>query len=268
MSSRSVILKLLFVFVVTLGCEEKQIQYEYTLYRNESIRFWRDQIYDEYKYTLEDSDFLINTPEGDTLMIGKYQRGFKRGKWEYHTSDTQTVYVNWDKYTSGNDSLEISYPEEWQLKESKVRPFQATFKTTSNTKDDKYFIVLPHAKSDLGMSLKEYWNLFNKVTHSSDSVRSYLLRRFSREDGDYYFSTYTIVRNNEELFLFNFLGETDSTIYDITYSSLKEDVNRKYTIFLDMIRSLRIEKKRFFTPFGQSTRIIDLKYPPNPEITI
>ena len=124
---------------------------------------------------------------------------------------------------------------------------------------------MTHKKSELEMGLNEYWNLFNNETHSADSVSSHLLRKFSREDGDYCFSTYTVIRNNEEMFLFSFLGETDSMIYDISYASLKEDIDRKYIIFLDMIRSLRVGGKRFFTPFGQSTKIIDLKWPPDPE---
>lgn len=266
MSIRRNILKVALVFFVLFGCEEKMMQYEYTMYRDGYMKFWRDQMYDKYKNVFENGDFLIDTPEGDTLMRGKYHQGFKRGKWEYHPSETQIVFINWEKYTSENDSLEINHPEEWKLIKSKTRPFQATFGTKSNNKGDKYFIVLPHKKSDLEMNLKEYWGFANEQIHTGDSVKSHLLSEFSREDGEYYFSTYTIVRNNEELFVMNFLGETDSIIYDVTYSSLKEDINRKYTIFLDMIRSLRLEGKRFFTPYEQSTKIIDLKWPPDPEI--
>ena len=266
MSTINNTLKIAFVILISFGCENNTAQYEYTIYRDGHIRFLRESMNGKYKYSLENGDFLMDTPEGDTLVVGKYQHGFRIGRWEYHPSDTQTIYINWTKYHADDYSVEINYPEGWELIKSDVRAFQATFPTQSDVKDDKYFIILPQKKSELGISLNEYWNVFNKETHFRDSVKSHLLRKFSREDGDYYLSTYTVVRNNEELFIFSFLGATDSTIYDITYSSLKEDIDRKYTIFLDMIRSLRLENKRFFTPYDQSTKIVNLKYPPDPEI--
>ncbi len=259
-------LKILLIVLVFVGCEDKTISFEYTMYINGNIWFNREPIIEKYKSAMENGDFLWDTSKGDTLMAGKYQNGFKVGMWKYHPSDSQTVYVNWEKYSSDDYSTEINYPSGWALVKSKTRPFQATFSTASEVKDDKYFIVLSHQKSELKMNLKEYWTLFNSETHSSDSITSYLLRKFSREEGDYYFSTYTIARNNEEMFLFSFLGETDSAIYDISYASLKDDIDLKYTIFLDMIRSLRVEGKRFFTPFEQNTKIIELQWPPEPEI--
>ena len=240
--------------------------YEFTMYVSGNIWFERDSVLEKHKFAVEGGDFLRTTYEGDTLMIGKYQHGFKIGIWEYHPTDTQTLYIDWDKYRTDDFSFEINYPKEWELIPSKTRPFQATFPTKSEMKDDKYFVILSHKKAEIDMSLKDYWNHSNHQIHTGDSVSSHLLIKFSREDGDYYFSTYTIVRNGEEMFIFSFLGETDSMIYDVSYVSLKEDITKKYTIFLDMIRSLRLENERFFTPYGQSTKIINLKWPPEPEI--
>jgi hypothetical protein len=248
------------------GCREEAKQYEYIMYRDGQIKFWRDPIIHSFESYLENGDFIVNTQKGDTLIAGAYQNGYKTGRWIYNPRDTLTVAIDWTTYHSDDYSIEINYPQEWKVIRSEERLFQSTFETTSKIKDDKYFIVLEHEKSDLNITLKDYWKLFNEETHAKDSVISHLLKKFSRKDGDFYFSTYTIARNAENLFVFSFLGETDSKIYDITYSSLKEDIDRKYIIFLDIVRSIKVEQKRFFTPFGQRTKIMDLNWPPEIEI--
>ena len=171
------------------------------------------------------------------------------------------VYVDWLVYQGEGKSIEINYPKGWKVLKSNPLLFQATFPTKSLVKDDKFFVLIGQDKKKLGIDLWEYWELSNEETHSSDTVESHLLRMFSREDGNYYFSTYTILRNGERVFIMNFLGETDTMIYDITYSSLKGDNDRSYIIFLEMIQSLRIEERRFFTPFDQSTKIVELEWP-------
>lgn len=255
------------VLIILTGCNKKSNLYEYAMYQNSYLKFWRESINQNIANKIEDGDFLVMTPEGDTLMFGKYKNGFKEGEWKYYPTNIKSIKVDWTKYNSEDDPLSINYPIGWQLIKSKRRPFQATFPTTSEMKGDKYFIILQHKEAEISMTLDKYWETYNQQTFQNDSVQSYLLRKFSRDEGEYFFSTYTIRRNSEELMIFNFLGEMDSTIYDITYSSLKDEEDKKYTIFLDMMRSLRVDNKRFFTPFDQSTEIIDLEYPPKPQIT-
>ncbi len=256
----------LIIILFLFSCKSDQFQYEYVVFHDGSIRFWRDQIGYEYKDKIENGDFLIDSEEGDTLKAGKIRNGFKVGKWKYCPSKTQTIYVDWSQYSSDDKLIEINYPQEWKVIESNSTLFQATFPSKSSIKEDKYFLVLEHNKKDLGIDLQKYWELLNKETHSSDTVESHMLRMFSREDGNFYLSTYSISRNNKKLFLLNFLGETETSIYDITYSSLKEDMNEDYVIFLEIVQSLKIREKRFFTPFEQSTKITNLEWPLKPEI--
>lgn len=250
------------IFVVFLfGCKSDQIQYEYIVFIDGKIQFWRDRIESEYKDKMENGEFLIDSKEGDTLKAGIFRNGFKADEWKYCPSKTKTININWSQYSSNDNLIEINYPREWEIVKSNSTRFQAVIPSNSVIKDDKYFVILEQNKQDLGINLREYWELLNKETHSSDSVESHMFKMFSREDGIFYLSTYSIIRNNEKLFLISFLGETEKSIYDITYSSLKEDTDKNYIIFLDMIQSLKIDSRRFFTPFGQSTIITDLEWP-------
>jgi hypothetical protein len=259
-------IKFLILIVFFFGCQSDQIQYEYVVFYEGDIKFLRDRIENEYKDKMEKGEFLIDSQEGDTLKSGLFRNGFKVGEWKYCSSKTKTISVNWLKYSSKDNLVETNYPQEWDIIESNSTLFQAAIPSNSLIKDDKYFVILEHNKQDLEIDLQDYWNLLNKETHSSDSVESHMFRKFSREDGVFYLSTYTIKRNSERLFLISFLGESEQSIYDITYSTLKEDKDKNYVILLDLIQSLRVEGQRFFTPFGQSTKITNLEWPMDTEI--
>ncbi|PTB95997.1 hypothetical protein C9994_09250 [Marivirga lumbricoides] len=256
--------KLIILIFIVFSCGDRTIKYEYTIYRDGKIEFLREPFNEGSKEFIEKGDFVMDSPDGDTLMLGKYSNGFKVGRWEYFPNDSQTVNIDWTIYENEKSGISINYPSDWKLINSSQRPFQAVFSTESEIKEDKYFILSFYLKKSINMTLDEYWNLYNSRTHSNDSVKSYLLRKFSQDSSEYYLSTYTVNKNNEEVFIMNFLGESDGKIYDITYSSLKGEVEKKFIVFLDMIRSIRFNGIRFFSPFKE-TKIIELNWPSKPD---
>jgi hypothetical protein len=253
---------------VIVGCEKKTVNYEYLMHREGQIEFWREEMYYEGTDYEERGDFLVKDIEGDTLMNGMYDKGFKIGQWNYNSTDTNNFKIWWDKYSNDERQFYINYPKAWTIIKSEKLLFQSTFTTKSIIKNDKYFIVIPQNKNELEISLFDYWEIVKDKTLANDSVNTVLHRKFHQADNDFYFSTYSLLRNNEEMVLFNFLGESDSIIYDVTYSCLKSDLDIKYTTFLDMIRSMRIGNSRVFSPYNHATEIIDLDITEDPRINI
>ena len=99
------LLKFSLILIALISCKSDEFQYEYVLFNNGDIRFWRDEIDSEYRDKIEDGDFLIDSAEGDTLKAGIFRDGFKIGKWTYYPSNKYQVYVDWLVYKGEGKSI-------------------------------------------------------------------------------------------------------------------------------------------------------------------
>lgn len=256
----------LYIFLILFfSCEKKETFYEYLVIQNSDIKLWNIPFPDNWKNNIENGDWFIKTPKNDTIVQGKFVDGLRHGTWEYHASDTQKIEINWDDYE--NKVLKMNYPSDWKVYEANGRPFQAGLPSPENS-DDKYFIILSYDRDTVNMNLNEYWQLYNTKTFEKDSVKSYIQYKFEQDKNIFYYSEYTIVRKGEESLVFNFLGELNSKIYDITFSSLNIQDTKKRIIFFEMVRSLVIERHRFFSPYLKVDKIEELRFilPKSPQV--
>jgi len=244
-----------------MACSDRKITYEFLVFRDNNIKMWTATVDELAGKEIENGDFVVDTPEKDIVSKGKFNKGLRYDEWVYHPYDTQTVKVVWTKYVSENDDGEINYPVGWEIHESKSRPFQASFPVESEILDDKYFIILQQFKDSIKMDLNSYWNLYNTKAFNAQQVEEYALFKLETVNAKvFYFSRYIIKRGEEKILMLNFLGERESKIYDITYSSLTTEYEKKHIIFFD-IRSLILEKKRFFSPYDPIKKFQQIEKP-------
>jgi hypothetical protein len=249
-----------YVLIVFLfSCKNDGIIYEYISVQNNDVKLWDFPIPDKTRDIFENGDWVLKTPENDSIVHGKFEKGFREGTWTYFPSSTHPTQVNWSVYESR--LLSINYPSEWKIYESNVRPFQAGFPFPED-RDDRYFIILSYYKDSVDMTLEEYWRLYNTRTFENDSIKSYIQYKFEQGRKLFYYSEYTLVRADETILLFNFLGEEDSMIYDITFSSMNINDEKKRIIFFEMIRSLFIKGTRFFSPYVKIDKIAEVRFNP------
>jgi hypothetical protein len=212
---------------------------------------WPQTLTENWKDVIENGAFTVDDESGNIIAEGKFMKGLRVGQWTYHPSDTQVIKIDWNKYEKQGGSVLINYPKDWETIEADERPFQASFplKEGENEKG-KYFIILSHNKDSIEMNLERYFSYYQSRMFDTEKITEYAFFEFkTAANKSFYFSRYVIERNGEEILAFSFLGENGPTIYDITYSSLNEDIAKKHIIFFDMIRSLVLEGKRFFSPF-------------------
>lgn len=253
---------LIFILGSVFSCTEKKVVYENLAFRNNNVKMWRDTIPAKWKEIIENGEFTTDDERGNIIAQGNFKNGLRVGIWTYHPSDTQTIEIEWAKYSNNDQTVIINYPKTWDIHEVDKRPFQATFPTTSEIKKDKFFIIMPQNKDSIGMDLEGYWRHYNTIAFEDEKTKEYALFKFeTASDKSFYFSRYVLERNNEEILIFSFLGEIGSTIYDITYSSLSEENERKHIIFFDMLRSLTLEEQRFFSPYDPVKNFRQLEKP-------
>lgn len=255
---------LVLIGVGLLSCNDKPeiVPYENIVIRNDGIRLIYDSLPSNLTFT--NTSKVLNDENGNIIIEGRYLNGFKKGEWVYHPSDTQTIKVNWSKFNKDDYSVELNYPTRWEVFDVNERPFQATFPTKSSNPDDKYFIIFSKVKDSIDMTFYQYWEHYNSVAFSGEKVKEYALFKFKTKSGnEYFFSRYIFIRGEEEILVLSFLGESGDTIYDITYSSLNEEYNRKHVIFFGIIRSLMLppNRSRFFSPWDTTLELKEIDYP-------
>jgi len=250
---------IVILFLSFLSCNENTGLYEYLVFRNNNIKIWTNPITENLKQNYENGSWTINDEKGNILAEGHFQSGFKKGKWTYFPLDTLSIDINWKKYDS--NAVEINFPSSWRIIESyeQERPFQAEVPTISKKVNDKCFLIITYSKDSILLDLEKYWEEYKNTTFDTEVVKEFALFSLLSSDNNlFYFSRYIIHRGEEEMLILSFIGETEKNIYDITLSSLNTEYEKKHIIFFDMLRSLKINEKRFFSPFDPIIKMKNL----------
>jgi hypothetical protein len=252
------------IFIMLLfSCQRNEVVYEFLAFRDNSIKMWPDTISSAARNGLENGNVTIQDQDERVWATGEVENGLKTGTWTYHPSDGESLELDWSSYSDLTSGISINYPDGWEIHKSAKRPFQATFPDTSKYKKDKFFIIIPQHKDSIDMDLDSYWKYYTSVAFESEKVKEYSLFRFKTTGGKtFYLSRYILNRNEKEILVFSFLGEMGTIIYDATYSSAYENYTEKHIIFLDMIRSLILTGKRFFSPYDPVLKVENLERPP------
>jgi hypothetical protein len=223
---------------------------------------WPDSVAPEFMNTLEAGHHVLQDEKGQSISEGNFKDGFRTGQWLYHPTAGKSVTVDWTIYTGDGDSTKINYPAEWTVHESAGRPFQATFPLMTNENETgKYFIVQVQNEDSTGLDLNAYQDYYKSQAFKTETVKEYSHFIFETKSGKYfYFLRYIMEREGEEILVLALLGKVPSGICDVTYSSVNTDYEKKHIIFFDMVRSLIIEKERFFSPLDPVRELKRLEY--------
>jgi hypothetical protein len=269
--TRIVIMFFSLVFL-TASCKKKekeQFIYEFLVLRDNNMKMQPDTLPISFKNAIENGKYKLNDVNGQVICEGKFSGGFKVREWTYHPTDASTVAIDWSKYTNDSSKVEINYPSDWKTLEDPERPFQAVFPLKSGENDKgKYFIILSHNKDSIDLDLFGYQRYYKSEMFSTEKVKEYAHFVFETASGKtFYMMKYTAQRGNDEFMIFTFIGNAGPLIYDITYSSLHEDDDRKHIIFFDMIRSFTLDGQKFFSPYDPVKDFKRLEYQDRPKPT-
>lgn len=258
---RAVKLFLLAFFV--FSCEQREMyKYEFFTFKDGNLLFWTEQVSDKMTNGLEEGYWIIRD-DARVISEGKYTGGFKDGVWKYYPNASDTLYVNWDKFEDSETQVSVSYPSDWMVSSIEDRVFQATFpKDEFDNEAGKHFVALRYSKSEIGMNLKGYWNLFNSEVFKN-RVSEFALFSFEMDSGEKnYFSRYIMDDGNgSSKLVLNFLTQKGNYIYDVTYSSSYRDYAKKHIIFFDVLRSMKDGEALLFSPLHETSSVSRLKYP-------
>jgi len=267
-------INILFLLLVLLvnSCtrkEDEEVIYEVVYFRDSSIRMQTDTVLVSSKHSIENGKYTLSDDHDRVISEGVFNEGFRDGRWIYNPSDTTAIEILWLKYTNDSSKVAINYPNRWRILEDPQRPFQASFPLSNDeAKAGKYFIILSYNKDSINLDLDGYQRYYKSQMFSTEKVKEYahfVFETASRKR--FYFMRYIVKRDDEELSIFSFIGDKGSQIYDITYSSSSKDEVRKHIIFFDMIRSLQLEGKWFFSPYDPVKQFDRLEYKDNPQAT-
>lgn len=249
--------------------EEKKIVREILFFRDNNIKMQPDTIPVSFKQAIENGKYILNDEHGSIISEGKFNAGFREGEWIYHPTDTTTIVIDWAKYVNDSSRVEINYPENWKVLKDPERPFQASWPLRADENDKwKYFIILSHKKDSIDFDLYGYQQYYKSQMFATEKVKEYAHFLFETASGRrFYFMRYIIQRQEEELAIFTFIGDSSSEIYDITYSSLHERNEEKHIIFFDMIRSFRLNGGWFFSPYDPVKHYDRFEYQDQPKTT-
>jgi len=90
---------------------------------------------------------------------------------------------------------------------------------------------------------------------AKDTILSKVNTLIKGTSRDYYLSIYILKKYNEELLIFNLLGDSEDMIYDITFMTNNLEPEKKFVTFLEMCQTARLRDFRFLDPFDQITEI-------------
>jgi len=250
--------------------EEEKMVHEILFFRDNSIKMQPDTIPISFKEAIENGKYTLNDDHGQVISEGRFNAGFRKGRWIYHPADTATIEIDWTKYVNDSSRVEINYPRNWEILEDSDRPFQASFPLKQGEdKMGKYFIILSHNKDSINLDLYGYQRYYKSQMFSTEKIKEYAHFLFETMSGrKFYFMRYIVQRGEEELSIFTFIGDNGADIFDITYSSANEEQERKHIIFFDMIRSLRLKGEWFFSPYDPIKHYDRFEYQDQPTPTI
>ncbi|HEY5747783.1 MAG TPA: hypothetical protein VIU12_17035 [Chryseolinea sp.] len=255
-----------------LGCTKKEAYYNQLALVNGQLMVLITTIPIDQSDT-ENGRISIRSKSGNLVEVGRFDEGFKVGKWRYYPVGSRKEEFDWAVYRDTVKHIAINYPSDWEVKtgDNAKQLFYATFEPRSPFTHDKLFGVLAQNK-DAGVTLEDYWLYYCSVAFKED-VQEYASYKIKTESGkEFYLVRFIIKRNGEEVLQFGFVGEMDGKFYEILYSSLNEEYKRKHILFFDAIRSMTVGDARFFSPLEPIKFITPLKRPnfegkPDPDLS-
>jgi len=231
--------------ILFVSCSNQDIKYHYVVSGDSDID--RTIIDGKTKNQKEVGEWSIATPNGKLLANGLFDEGVKVGKWLYHLND-KDLYIDWKKY-SNDKGVTANLPSNWTVLESDDDLLQATFKTFSKNKGNKYFIFGSYDATRLGLTMDEYNSASKENMHKKLIVKQQDDLILYNGNNKYYFTRYILTNNGENLVVFNLIGMVGENIIDIGFSSLDENRDYKHLLFFEIMSGLYYYECRLVDPF-------------------
>jgi hypothetical protein len=210
-------------------------------------------------------EFKFQDKSNDLLMIGDMKNGIPAGQWKYNIYPDSIIDIEWNSYTNKNESFKIIYPTGWHVFPSKKGLFQVSMIQDTASLNDNYFLILSHDKTTYKDLTKiKYLKKFVSSL-SKNTVKKYTNHSIVDEDSSkYFYSYYQLNKDEKSVLILNFLFDKNNTIYDVTLSvddkNISQSINDRFlsrynVIFLEMVRSIRINGERIFSPFKKIIKL-------------
>lgn len=235
------IISLSIVLLLIISCQKPVTYYHILNGKDKTI------IDGKIKNKLENGEWSIATKEGKLLANGFFKNGLREGLWHYDTPDS-LMSIKWKTYENKEKQIKLNLPDDWTIIENKDELFQATFNTPSTNKKNKYLLIGAYKASNINLSVKSYVDLSKQDLKSKSEIideQSFIVH--NGED-QFYLSRYIIVRESEEIVVFNFIGLINNEIIDIGYSSLNEKREHKKLLFFEILTGCYYANKRILNP--------------------
>jgi hypothetical protein len=241
---------LIYLFFIALSCQTKEkIIYENLVYTKEAIKMWTDTIDESASSDYQNGKFNVGDSSGRVIASGQFVNGFRSGSWTYEPETGRKILVDWVIHNTPEKKIAVNVPEDWTVLQQKERPLIAVFPTdTAENRKGYYFVVQSFVKDSVKMNVDEYFEYY-RTEMFSDSIQAYAFYKFETHSGRSYYFARFIAHRDKDVLILVFLGMHNEKLIDVTYVSSIRDSDRKHIVFFDMIRSLVLDDRRFFSPF-------------------
>lgn len=206
---------------------------------------------EHFENNIENGTLLV-TFNNSILIKGKFNSGYKVGKWNYNINDT-TFSVNWD--AESNSVFKFSKPNQMNLSKE----------TSEKTKK---FIVYSDSITKMKIVFGE--------TFGEEFDRYKTLKDFSKASSNYIYKHFDVIEFNENVFLLNGQDTISYFYYSVNGNKSKKinvkssffKLNDSYcefsmifhgnhngfnrAIYFEVFQSLRVRGSRVLSPFIDS----------------
>lgn len=238
-------------WLVLFSCTKSQnVPYEFIVFKDKELKVWHENLQASMIESLENGYQTIRTEDNTVISEGLFDQGFKKGLWKYYPNSGKASSVEWTFHRDSTHHFEMNYPTDWKVIPGKERPFQAVFpRDPIDSLEGCLFVVQEIRQDSINASLEEYQNSYQYQSFKRKDIKDYSNTVFLTGSGrTFYLFNYLITERSQEMVALAFLGELDGKIFDFTYVSQNVGADLKLVVLLDIVRSVRVNGVRFFSP--------------------
>lgn len=177
----------------------------------------------------------------------------KIGIWKYNLINTKHE-VLWDTYNNPLKKILINYPHNWVIFKKRIIMISLLLiPSNSNNASNQYFVIIAQHVDSMSLSTKEYKNKLVEMLNRKDKIVSHVVFQISNSNRVGYFLRYEIIRNGNNMILYDYIGEVNKRLMDFAFLTQNENNEIKDEVFFGLISGCYFDNERVLDPFKETT---------------